>query len=350
MKVPKARKLKSGTWFIQLRLNGQSISVTAPSEKECVRMAQLRKAEYQAGVKQEKLINAKKAPTLSEAVDAYIGKRDAVLSPSSIRGYETIKRTRFQSLMNRPINKISANEWQIACNEEAKLVSPKTVKCAWGFIASVLRDATGEDAPKVRLPQVPIHEKKFLDPDQIPTFINAVHDTPVEIPALLALSSLRRSEILSLTWENIDLKKRIIKIRGASVLDKEGNLVDRKQNKTNGSTRNVEIFISELYDALKAARKPTGKVVNCNPNTIYSQINRICRKNDLPEIGVHGLRHSFASLAYYLGIPALATMEIGGWSDKMTMIQRYTHLSQSHSNYSSEKLREFFEKEKNNIS
>lgn len=344
MKVPKARKLKSGTWFIQLRLNGQSISVTAPSEKECVRMAQLRKAEYQAGVKQEKLINAKKAPTLSEAVDAYIVKRDAILSPSTIRGYDIIKRNRFQSLMNRRIDTITADEWQMACNIESKEVSPKTLKNSWHFVLSVLRDAGIKETPNVRLPQSVPHDKLFLQPEQIAPFIEAVKGTDIEIPALLALSSLRRSEILALQWENIDLKNRIIKVRGAMVMDTQTHLVSRPQNKTNSSSRNVPIFIGELYEALKTEKKDRGKVVNYSPSKIYEGINRVCRKNGFPEVGIHGLRHSFASLAYHVGIPALTTMQIGGWSDKYTMIQTYTHIATSDLNSSSEKLRKFFEK------
>ena len=49
MKVPKARKLSSGKWFIQLRLGGESIPVTAGTEKECTRQAQAVKAEYLVG-------------------------------------------------------------------------------------------------------------------------------------------------------------------------------------------------------------------------------------------------------------------------------------------------------------
>lgn len=46
MKVPKPRKLSSGNWFIQLRLGGESISVTEPTEKKCIKSAQLIKAEF----------------------------------------------------------------------------------------------------------------------------------------------------------------------------------------------------------------------------------------------------------------------------------------------------------------
>ena len=44
MKVPAPRKLPSGSWFIQLRLGGESIPVTAATAKDCNREAAAIKA------------------------------------------------------------------------------------------------------------------------------------------------------------------------------------------------------------------------------------------------------------------------------------------------------------------
>lgn len=63
-------------------------------------------------------------------------------------------------------------------------------------------------------------------------------------------------------------------------------------------------------------------------NGIYKHINRICAKNGLPEVGIHGLRHSFASLAYKLDMPEKIAMQIGGWANDQTMRKIYTHLAQ----------------------
>ena len=49
MKVPEPRKLKSGTWFIQMRLSGESIPVSAPTRTECIKQAEKIKADYRNG-------------------------------------------------------------------------------------------------------------------------------------------------------------------------------------------------------------------------------------------------------------------------------------------------------------
>lgn len=338
MKVPKAKKMPTGKWRIQLRLGGESIPVTAYSEKDCIRQAQIVKSEYLAGKRAPKP-DAGKLPTLREAIDAYIASR--MISPATERGYVKIRDLRFQALMDRSLSDITSEDYQAACKAEVQKHSAKTVKNAWAFISSVLR-SQGLTPPPVSLPQVIPNERAFLDADEIKKFVAAVKGTKYEIPIYLALSSLRRSEIMALRWEHIDLQRRRILVKGAAVMDKNGKLVQKKENKNRSSVRYVPIMMDELYDALAAAQQPEGLVVTCNPNTIWANVRRICQDNGLPPVGTHGLRHSFASLAYSLEVPEKITMEIGGWHDDQTMRRIYTHIAQADMQRYQGKLTDFF--------
>lgn len=329
MKVPEPRKLSSGKWFIQLRLGGESISVSDYSKKECIKQAQFIKAEYLAGKRQRAAKPAPEAPTLSEAADNYLAKRSNTLSPSTIRGYRTIQKHRFQDTMPRRLNEIADSEWQEIVNAEAALCSPKTLKNAWGFIRSVVEDETGRFPPEVARPAVAPANKAFLTPEQIKVFVAAVSETKFAIPALLALSSLRISEIAALDWKDIPKSPKFIRVSGATVRNEHNKLVRKPQNKNVTSTRNVPIMIPELSAALERDRKPAGPVMPYGQNCLRDGIRRICTENGLPEVGVHGLRHSFASLAYHLQIPEKIAMEIGGWADAATMNRIYTHIAQS---------------------
>lgn len=337
MKVPKAKKLPSGSWYIQLRLGGESISITRQTEKECIQAAQFTKAEYLAGLREKK----ETLPTLGEAIDSYIKNKSNVLSPSTLRGYQIIRKNRFQSHMDKNLSEFKRNDWVKMCNDEAAVCAPKTLQNAWRFVASVLRE-NGVSVPKLTLPQVPPNDRPFLEPEEITTFVKAVKGTNVEIPALLALSSLRRSEISALTWENIDFKKRCIYVRGATVPGRDHKFVRKQTNKNRTSTRTVPILMDELLNALQEKGGATGPIVTDHPDTIRKGINRVCAKCGLPEVGVHGLRHSFASLAYHLGIPEKITMEIGGWADGQTMRKIYTHVAQADRTKYTDKLSTFF--------
>lgn len=334
MKTPTARKLPSGAWFCRVRIDGQDIAITRPTEKAAIAEAMAVKAG---------IVEAAKAPkkvTLTKAISAYISARENVLSPSTIRGYKTIQNNRFQSMMHRDITSVTAEQWQRAVNTEAKLVSAKTLTNSWRFISSVINEETGKH-PSVRLPQVIPATRPWLTAEQIPVFVEAVKGDPIEIPALLALSSLRRSELINLRWKDVNLEKGVLYVNGAAVYDENNKLVRKSETKNRTSRRTVPI-IPPLKEALSACEQKGEYIVTWNPNAIMTRINRICEKAALPKVGFHGLRHSFASLAYHLNMPEKIVMELGGWADNQTMRKIYTHISQKDIESHAEQFTSFF--------
>ena len=326
MKIPEPRKLKSGAWFIQLRFTSPtgklvSIPITTPTKKDCIRQAELVKAEHRSG---RKTVSSPSGKTLGELMDEYIEKRRNTVSPSTIDGYVRIRQNRFRSIMQLPIERVK--DWQDVINREAALCSGKTLKNAWGLVRSVLNSA-GEPAPAVTLPQVVANIRPWLDYNEILIFLRAVRGTDGELPALLALHSLRRSELLALTWNNIDLTRGCIFVRGAVVQDEHHQFTKRSENKNSSSQRVVPIMIPRLRELLEVAPNKTGRLVKVSPHYVAQQINAACRAAGLPEVGCHGLRHSFASLAHHIGMPEAECMRLGGWSDASTMRKIYTHIA-----------------------
>ena len=322
IKIPTARQLPSGSWCVQLRIDGQSITITRQKEKEAIAEAMAIK---------EGIIRRKKTAlsdmTLSQAIDLWIADNEHRLSPATIRGYITCRDNGFASLMTMKCGKITDKVAAAAINKECRKYKAKTVVNRWRFIGQVLEWATGERITP-SLPQVIVDPPEFLDEEDLNTLLTYIEGKPVEITALLAISSLRRSEMAALNWDNgdIDLKHRWIHVRGAVVPNKDHKMVTKETNKNSVSRRDVPI-IDPLYRALSAVENKTGRVVPQHPATMLTRINKACRDAGVPEVGCHGLRHSFASLCHILHIPAQVAMEIGGWSNRATMDRIYTHVS-----------------------
>jgi integrase len=342
MKIPEPRKLQSGNYFIQLRLNGVSVPVSAATARECKDAAAIIKAEYRAG--KRTITKSKDSPTLKQAIDNYINQKDNTLSPATIRGYKGIQNNRFKSVMDKKLKDIA--DWQKICNDEARIISAKTLKNSWGLIVSILGD-NGLIVPKITLPQVVHNERPWLDYEQILVFIKDIKGKSGELAALLALSSLRRSEICALTPKNIDIAHSLIVVKGAKVLNKNHKYVVKATNKNKTSQRNVPILIPRLLELL-SADFDTDYLISVRPDTLCNQINRTCAKVGLPLVGVHGLRHSFASLAYHLGMPEKECMRIGGWSDAKTMHDIYTHLADRDNQKYADAMRDFYKKANEN--
>lgn len=327
MKIPKARRLPSGSWFVQLRIDGESVSITKPTEKEAIAEA----VAVKAG-----LVRISKSSmsdrTLTEAIDAWLENNKNRLSPSTVRGYRTCQDNGFPSLMRMKCSAITEKHIEQAVNIECRTYKAKTVVNRWRFLSQVLSWATGRPY-SAKLPQVVRPDIDFLDQEDLATFLKYIKGRPVEIEALLALSSLRRSEIAALNWDNgdIDLKHRWVRVRGAMVPDEHHRMTRKATTKNTTSRRDVPM-IDPLYEALSAVEDKTGAVVKVHPATILARINKACAAAGVPEVGCHGLRHSFASLCHMLNIPPQVAMEIGGWADRTTMDRIYTHVSRRDKN------------------
>lgn len=332
IKVPEAEKLPSGSYRCRVMVNGQKKSFTAPTKREAEQAA----LEYKIGLLAEE--NEKPEITIRKAIDEYLTLKSGVLSPASVRGHRIKQRCYLQSIMDIPLSELSVSAIQRAINTEK--CSPKTIRETWALIRPALkRYSVSYD---VSLPAVQSDEHAFLSAEEIPVFLKEAEGSKYEIAFLLALHSLRVSEILGLRWENVDLEKQSITVRGATLFDENNKLVNKPTNKNRSSRRTIPIMIPRLFQLLSDAERTSEFVVIANPNSIRASANKICRKANLPEVGTHGLRHSFCSLAYKLGISEKVTMQLGGWSDYGTMRKIYTHIAQADISDSVQQIKNFF--------
>ena len=326
--VPKPTRLKSGDYSGQIMVDGERVRVTESTE-----------AKYYASATAVKagLSDAKKNPgkrTLGSAIDLYIKNNSDVLSPSTLRGYKAHRKTRFPKYIGKKISEI---DWQAMINEEAKNKAPKTVRNGWGLVTASL-GAIGYPVPDVNLPTVPDPDEPWFDYSQISAFLEALRGEPCEFQALCALHSLRASEIAGLQPDRIT--KDSIKVYGSVVMDENNNLVAKDTNKTKKSTRTIPIMIPRILEVI-----PDGDVWKpTHPNTLSSQIRKVCRKAGLPEIACQGLRRTFCSLAYYLGWDEMTTMRIGGWSNIQTVHKHYAKLAEGKKNANIKKMEKFYKK------
>lgn len=331
-KLPKITRLPSGSWHCTLYIDGQRIYITEPSKTACKEKALLIKAQAITG----SLITS--TLTLREAIDKYLDARSNVLSPATLRGYRTIQRNRFSSVMDMRIDKVA--NWQKVVNAETRYCNPKTLKNAWGFIKSVLAE-NGITPHGVTLPQILQEEHAILQPDEIKPFIAAVRGAEYELVYLLALHGLRKSEIMGLDIRN-SVSGSEIRVRGAVVPNEEHKFVWKAENKNTTSRRTVPILIGRVTEIIKASPDAAQHQLRCTSNAVYRQLMQICQDNGFDYMGLHGLRHSFASLCYALKISEAETMRLGGWSDPAVMRKIYTHLSARENHESEERLRAFF--------
>lgn len=334
IKLPTAVQLPSGSWRCRVQINGKTYSFVEDTQEEAESKALL--ARLQKPDTRGERSSLLEQTTISQAIDNYISDRSKVLSPSTIKGYKSMRKYRFQSVMDLPL---SANiNWQAVVNDESDEVSAKTLKNAWGLLTAVLRSYKLYVPDDITFPQIIRKEHTFLQPDQIKILVQAIEGHRFELAYLLCLHGLRRSEAFAIKKSSI--KNGVIRVRGAKVYNQDGEFIEREENKTVESNRDVPVVIPRL--SVLAAKCDTEYLCPYKPSSVTHPLNTICRQNELPEVGLHGLRHSFASLCYHLGISEMKCMAYGGWSDITVMRKIYTHLAEADDKSAEEKLKGFF--------
>ena len=275
--------------------------ITVDGKKITVK-GKTRKDYYQKVQEIKKGAAPKDYPTLKKAIENYIKANSNTLSPSTLRGYKYIAR-RFTGYQDTKLDKI---DYQSMINDESKNYAPKTVRNSWGLVTPSLEYAKFP-VPSINLPALVQPDTQFLDHKQILIFLDAIKEKDVELPALLALHSLRASEIYHLTRD--DISKTAIHVRGAMVRGVDSTWIDRDANKNKNSTRDVPIIIPRVLELLPGS----GKAVTIPQDTVREHLIKICNANKLPVCSLHDLRRSFASLAAYVGWKMETICAVGGW-------------------------------------
>jgi len=165
---------------------------------------------------------------------------------------------------------------------------------------------------------------------------------------LAACFGLRRSEILGLTWDKIDLSARKMHICQVVVCQKKIELKDK--TKTESSTRTLPIsdeaaeFLSALWkkQALeKMECESNGKAYDNNnfvckhpdgrplqPTFLSHKFMKIIKSSELRYNTFHGLRHTAITLLIHNGADPKSVQAFAGHSDIDTTLRIYTHASQ----------------------
>ena len=140
--------------------------------------------------------------------------------------------------------------------------------------------------------------------------------------ALGLLAGLRRGELLALTWADVDLARGVLSVRsGAHFTTKSG--------------RNRAVPLCRALREVLTAYRPKG-----NPKSEYvvapqrssrrglrwdftKRFHACVRAADVPDLTVHGMRRSFATLAVQAGI---SIWKVKGWLGHTTVqvTERYT--------------------------
>ena len=237
----------------------------------------------------------------------YIKSKNNVLSPATVRGYETVINELPYSFKNKQLKAVTHEDVQLLVNELSASVKPKTVRNIHGFVSAVMRSVISDWASTATLPQKKVECFYVPEKSDVKAILDYVKGTKYEVPYWLAVYGLRRSEIGALETTDL-IKSNTITVNKALVqgADKSWYI---KDTKTTASNRDIKVsdYVADLIRAM-----PEGRVYTGSLHTLNEHLHIIQDKLNIERFRLHLLRHFFASTAREI-MPDAYVEQLGGW-------------------------------------
>lgn len=199
---------------------------------------------------------------------------------------------------------------------------------------------------RVDLPEIEKHEGKAYTPEQAKQLLKVIKGDPLEPAIMLGLFlGLRKSECLGLRWQDIDFENDVVHIRN-TVVRSHSKVIEQEQTKSKAGKRDLYLM-PDLKKYLLGWQKRRNAMRDLMGDS-YIENNHVCcwidgqtmktsypshhlaiilKKNNLPKITFHELRHTAGSLLINAGEDAKRVQEFLGHQDVSTTLNIYTHLT-----------------------
>jgi integrase len=206
-------------------------------------------------------------------------------------------------------------------------------------------------ALSVKVPSdTPQEKRRALTEEEQGWVINTPHRAQ-RAAMIMMYSGLRRGELIPLTWNDIDLHNRTIRVnKSVELINGKPELKAGAKSEAGARTVNipqklVDFLSQEPKDNLLVCPSEKGVMMSDSSwkalwksymkelNNRYGKIKKAghskfahASPRTIPPITAHWLRHTFATLLYLSGVDVLTAKEQLGHADVKTTLQIYTHL------------------------
>jgi len=196
----------------------------------------------------------------------------------------------------------------------------------------------------IDMPPIEKKEPNFLSAAEANKFLSCIKDEPIYPIIKMTVSyGLRRSEVMGLKWENIDLENNLIFIRHTVV--RVNGLIAKDKTKTSSSRRTLAISdeIKQLLLKLKEEEEKNRKL--CGRDYIENdyifkwpdghsiaidyvtrKFSKLLKQHGFKHIRFHDLRHSCASILLSAGYELKDVQDLLGHSEISITADLYGHI------------------------
>jgi len=309
---------RGSRWQVQIRRAGQrSISQSFHRKKDAELWARQMEAKADWGelAADPRLLES---CTLGDLVERY---RDTVVVHKRCHEYERILLNAFlrHPICAKPLSDLSASDFAAYRDERLKEIKPSSLKRQLSplhHMFEVARDEWGlsiKESPldRVRLNGSSQRRERRLKQGEFKRLIEAARFCRnlfvIPIIQIAVETGMRRGEIVSILWEQVDLKNRSLFIPYSK----------------NGEARTIPLTKSAV-SVFQGLPRLEDRVFPITANALRLNWQRLRRRAALSDLHFHDLRHEAISRFFEIGLSAPEVALISGHRD-IRMLFRYSH-------------------------
>lgn len=284
--------------------------------------------------------------TIDKMLDNYLKVRSRSCEPTTMAGYNTCRDRIIAFLGGRTASKVKPIDIEDFVAHMGNKYSAKTIKNTMSLLSATYEWAIdigqleANPCKKIKKPQVTSKEPMTYTVDEVKKFTQGIADAELDIKVAIELAlfcGLRRSEICGL--KPSDYEDGCLHIRRTRhIVSKTGESIQKTKSIRSNRILSLPEFVAKDVEELilkhqNAEYKTEDWLIlnvdePINPSTLYTRIARIQNELGLPVIGIHALRHTFATLL--LNSQAVDIAQLSrelGHSQISTTLNIYSHAS-----------------------
>ena len=319
---------RAGRWYVRFTLDGRQWERSTGETDRDKALCKISEIVKQAVREIENGYTGKTkvVTTLSELAKEYIPYAEAHKAKSTVEKEASKMKLLVSAFGERKLTGITVRDIELYMQYRSKVVKPRTVNLELALLRHMLNKAVdwgylkGNPAKRVKPFKEPPGRIRYLRRDEYDRLLSVCQLTPglYEIVLTALETGMRKGELMSLTWDDVDLE------RGEITL---------KQTKNN-KLRTIPISdtLCPLLEELSSKRlsslvftRPDGTLYG-DP---YARFQIACKRACIEDFRFHDLRHTFASYLVMGGVDIRTVQELIGHRT-ITMTMRYSHLSRTH--------------------
>ena len=295
-----------------------------------------------------------RSPHLDKFLEGWLAAIRPSIRPSTYASYEGVVRLHIVPTIGRiSLDKLTVDH--VAALVRRKQAEERLSSRSVRYVLLILRNALNKAvrwgavarnvAALVDPPRVAHKDVRVLSPEETSRLLTAARGDQYESLVVLAISTgVRLGEALGVTWADIDLERRQMRIdKSLQRITGVGQVVSETKTRRSRRTIVLPIIAAEALrrqlNNQRSQRRASGRgwpdggfvftSLNGRPldaRNVQRGFRRIVRRAKLPRMRFHDLRHSCASLLLTQGVAPRVVMETLGHSRIAVTMDTYTHV------------------------